>query len=214
MSVGDGIFWSTVLVIAFAAIVLLTKSKRWISFFKVLAVFVALGVVSGIGIWGYLKYQDRPRAMSSLNGITLGMSEVDLTLQKGMPDQILSLDPTSDGFKKNLLFKRSGESHTYVQLSGENEKSMVVTIICDYSEYGRVLGFGKYSSETEVLEKFGEPSVVSINENGTKKLLNYPKWSAAFEVEKGTIVKACLTSGRGISYLTEYGEAKGTQDEK
>lgn len=213
MTVGDGIFWSTIILVTFASIVLLTKSKRWKTFLKVLTIFVASGVVVGVGIWGYSKYENRPKVMSSLNGIHLGMSEVDVTLKKGKPDQIAELDTAPDGFRKLLVFKASNDSYTYAILRG-NKDSMVITDICDKGGYGRVLDFGEYSSEMEVLEKLGEPSNVSINEKGTGKLLSYPQWNAAFEIEKGNIVEVCVTSRPKMRYSTEYGETKGTQEEK
>lgn len=213
MTVGDGIFWSTILLVAFASIVLITRNKRWKTFLKVLAILVALGVVVGVGIWGYSKYENRPQVMSSLNGIHLGMSEVDVTLQKGEPDKISEIDPTSNGFRKYLLFEGSSDSYTYAILRGKKD-SMVVTDICDKGGYGRVLGFGEYSTENAVLEKLGKPSNVSINEKGTEKLLSYPQWNAAFEIEKGNIVQVCVTNRPQMRYSTEYGEAKGTKKEK
>lgn len=213
MTVGDGIFWSTILLVAFASIVLITKSKRWKTFFKVLAILVALGVVVGVGIWGYFKYENRPQVMSSLNGIRLGMSEVDVTLQKGEPDHVSEIDAAPDGSRKLLLFKGSSDSYTYAILRGKKD-SMVVTDICDKGGYGRVLGFGEYSSENAVLEKLGKPSNLSINENGTGKLLSYPQWNAAFEVERGNIVKACVTNRPQMRYSTEYGETKRTKEEE
>jgi len=157
MTVGDGIFWSTIILVIFASVVLITKSKRWKAFFKVFAIAVMLGIVVGVGFWGYAKYENRPQVMSSLNGIQLGMSEVDVTLQKGEPDQILELDPTPDGIRKFLLFKGSSDSYTYAILRGKKD-AMIVTDVCDKGGYGRVLGFGEYSSEEAIIEKLGKPS--------------------------------------------------------
>lgn len=213
MTVGDGIFWSTVLLVVFASIVLITKSKRWKTFFKVFAIFIALGVVVATSIWGYSKYKTRPQVMKSLNGIHLGMSEVDVTLQKGEPDQVSEIDPTPEGFRKYLVYKGVSDSYTYANLRGKRD-SMLVTDICDQGGYGRVLGFDRYSSENAVLEKLGEPSHVSINDKGIEKLISYPRWNAAFKIERGHIVAVCITSRPYMRFLNEYSETKTNTEEK
>lgn len=212
MTIGDGIFWSTTLMVSFASVVLLTKSKLWIIFFKVMATLVVLGVVVGVGIWGYFKYENRPQVMSSLNGIHLGMSEVDVTLQKGKPYGVSEIIPTQHGFSKYLLFDVLDNSYTYAILRGKKD-SMVVTDICDKGGYGKVLGFNGSSSEKEVFEKLGKPSNVSINEKGTKKFLSYPQWNAAFEVEQGKIVMVCVTSRPQIHFPIEYNETMRNKEE-
>lgn len=205
MTIGEGIFWSTVIIVAFASIVLLTKYKRWRAFFKVLAVIVAVGAALGISGWLYYQYDNRPQIVTTLNGISLGMSEVDVTLQKGKPDQVSELDPIEDGYRKFLLYKGFSDAYTYTILRGQKE-SMVVTDICDKGGYGRVLGFGEYSSEEDVVEKLGKPSNVSVNEKGTEKILSYQKWNAAFEVAQGAVTKVCVTNQPAMRYSIEYGE--------
>ncbi len=213
MTIGDGIFWSTVILVTFASIVLVTKKRRWGTFFKVLVIFVALGAVIGAGVWLYFKYENRPQVMSSLNGISLGMSEVDVTLQKGEPDQIDERDTTPDGFRKILVYKGTSDSYTYAILRGGKD-SRVVTNICDKGGYGRVLGFGQYSSEMDVLEKLGEPSSVSVSEQGTEKILSYPQWNAAFKLAKGNITTVCVTNRPKMRFSVEYGDAQKAGDGK
>lgn len=203
MTVGEGIVWSTVLVIVFASIVLLTKRQRWKTFGKVVGIALGLGAVVSAVTWLYYEYQSRPQVVSSLNGITLGMSELDVTLTKGVPDETSKPDLASDGFRKVLLYKGSYDSYTYVILRGPEEK-IVVTEICDKGGYGRVLGFGEYSSESDVIRKLGTPSNVSVNEQGTAKLMSFSQWNAAFEVEKGSVVKICVTNRPQMRYSVEH----------
>jgi len=213
MTIGEGILWSTIVLVVFASIVLLTKKKGWGAFFKVLAIVVALGLVVGAGVWVYSKYENRPLVMSSLEGISLGMSEVDVTLIKGEPRKISKLDPAPEGFRKFMLFDHGSDSYTYAILRGP-EGSMVVTDICDKGGYGRVLGFSQYSSEKDILEKLGQPSNVSINEKGTEKILSYPKWNAAFELSKGSVIKVCVSNRPQVRYSVEYRESKKGEDVK
>ena len=210
MTVGEGILWSTVLVLSFTSIVLLTKHKRWRTFWKAVALFLILGSVVGVVIWLYLQYQDRPQVMASLNGINLGMSEVEITLAKGEPDQISELDPLDDGFRKFLLYKGSLNDYTYAILRGP-EGAMSVTAICDKGGYGKVLGFGDYTSEKRLVEKLGAPASTSINKEGTEKLLTYPQWNAAFEIAKGSVIKVCVTSREEVRYSEEYDSGVGSE---
>ena len=112
MTIGEGIFWSTLIVIVFFSIVLLSKYKRWRTFIKVLTILAALGAAIGAGVWFHNKYVNRPQIMSSLNGIRLGMSEVNVTLQAGKPDDISELDPTPGGFRKVMIYRGSRDSYT------------------------------------------------------------------------------------------------------
>ena len=207
MTIGEGILWSTLILVAFASILLLTKHKRWRAFFKGFGIFVVVCALIAIAIWAYYKYEERPQLMTSLNGINLGMKEVDITLTKGKPDEVSKIEPATDGFKKWLVYKSYDDSYTYVILRGPKD-SMVATNICDSGGYGRVLGFGKYSSEKDIVKKLGEPSNISINEEGTEKILSYPKWNAAFEFEKGNVKTVCVTDRPNVRYSTEYGENK------
>ncbi len=204
MTVGEGLLWSTVVVVVFVSVVLITKHKRWRTFWKGIAVVAVLGGVLAFGIWLYLAYDGRPQVMTSLNGINLEMSEVDVTLAKGEPDQVSELDKTPDGYRKFLLYKGSYDSYTYAILRGPLD-SMRVSDICDKGGYGKVLGFGDYTSERDLVEKLGEPSTVSINQDGTEKLVTYPQWNAAFGIAKGSVTKVCVTNRREMRYKSEYG---------
>lgn len=203
MTIGEGIFWSTIVAVLFASILLLTKHKKWKAFRKVAGGIVALALVSGASIWAYLRYEDRPQEAFELNGVQLGMSEVEITLAKGAPDDVSELEPIPDGFRKILLYN-GYESFTYVILRGP-EQSMIAVDICDKGGFGRVQGFGEFSSEESILKKLGRPDFTSVNEQGTAKLLTYSQWNAAYELEKGSVVRVCVTSQPQMKYATEYG---------
>lgn len=206
MTIGEGIFWSTIVIVMFVSIVLLSKYGKWKTFFKCFSVLLGLGGAISLGVWGFLQYENRPQKMDSLNGIHLGMSEVDVTLAKGEPDDQSEFDPTPDGFRKFLLYGNFKESYTYAILRGSKE-SMIVTDVCDKGGYGRVLGFSKYSSEKSLIEKLGEPSNISINDKGTEKILSFEQWNAAFEIAKGSVIKVCVTSRPQMRYSTEFGQS-------
>jgi hypothetical protein len=90
---------------------------------------------------------------------------------------------------------------------------MLAADICDQRGYGRVLGFGEFSSEESIRQKLGTPGYESVNEQGTAKILTYPQWNAAFEIEKGSVFKVCVTVQTQMRYASEYG-ATATENEE
>lgn len=207
MTIGEGIFWSTIVLVSFAAIFLLTKKKLWKKVLKGFVFVAGLAALIAGGFWLYDIYGNRPQVMSSLGGIRLGMSEVDVTLKKGKPDEKHELNKISDKYRKYLLYRYKRGANLYAIFDGKKD-TMIVTVVCESVISGRVLGFKHYSLEKEIVDKLGPPSQLSINQDATRKILSYPKWNAAFETEKGKITEACVTSRSQIRYSVEYGDAE------
>lgn len=210
MAVSDGIIWSTIVIVAFASIILLSMHKRWGTFITFLTVLVVLSTVLGMGAWLYNKNEIRPQVMSSLNGINLGMSEVDVILKKGEPDDTSDSVPGENEYSRWLLYLGYGTSYTYAYLRGPKD-SMVVVDVCDVGGYGSALGLSSSSSEEDVIEKLGQPSSISLNEDGTAKLISYPQWNAAFEIDRGRVNKVCVTSREALRFGVYSGEAADTE---
>lgn len=84
MSVGDGIFFSTLVVVAFASIYILSKHKKWKYVLIGIGVLGAFGAVIGIVTW-YLDNPNshRPTSIPSIGSIALDMKRVDVTLALG-----------------------------------------------------------------------------------------------------------------------------------
>ena len=185
-------------------------AERWGTFITFLTVLVVLSTVVGMGAWLYNKYETRPQVMSSLNGINLGMSEVDVTLKKGDPDDTSDRELSENEHSRWLLYLGYGVAYTYAYLRGPKD-SMVVVDVCDVGGYGSALGLSSSSSEEEIIEKLGQPSSISLNEDGTAKLISYPQWNAAFEIERGGVNKVCVTSREALRFSVEFGESADTE---
>ena len=205
MSIGEGILWSTIIIIVFVSIILITKNRRWMTFLKVFMALVIVGAVIGLAIWLYQKYEARPQVVTELSGISLGMREVDVTLIKGKPDKTIDArNRGEDDSRKILLYKLYGGDRIVVVLDGP-EDQRVVNVICVRGGYEGVLGFNSYSYEKEIVETLGEPKTVSIDSAGTDKMISYPRWNAAFEITKGKVLEVCITDkDNGLVYTQEY----------
>lgn len=203
MSVGDGIFWSTIIIVVFIGIILISKAHKWGTFLKVLGVLIILSLLALASFWLYTKYENRPQVVSSLNGVSLGMSEIEVTLAKGKPNEF-SESNESKKLTKGLKYNGYTDSYTLVLLDGPTKNSYVVNTICDNRGYGKVLGLGNYSSEKDIYEKLGKPSYISIYKDGTLKLITYPEWNVAFEISKGQVDEVCVTSRSEFRYNEEY----------
>ena len=212
MTLGTGIVVSTCLVLAFIAIYLVSKHHKWKLVFKLLGGLIVIGAIAGVGIWFYLEQENKPKVATELAGIKLGMPLVDITLSKGKPDVTSDLEEseeTDNFFTQTLEYKNSSDSTLYIYLNGMKD-SLKVFRICDFNSSSRVLDFNKYSYEEKIVEKLGNPSAVSIQADGNRKVISYPQWHAAFEIEKGKVITACVTKNV-ITYIDEYSEIGGKE---
>jgi len=147
------------------------------------------------------------------------MSPVAVTLKLGHPGREDPIEQLESGvFSKFMEFlSEAGSINTWVLFNG-TELDLKTVRTCERGGYGRVLGFNRYSSEKAILDKLGEPETVSISPTGTVKLINYPQWNASFQIQKGSVIRVCVTSLKGgTRYINEYGQEAPTDlkgDEK
>ena len=197
MSTGEGIVLSTILVLLFLAIFF---TLRWISN-RHLWLFVAclLGgcsVLVGVGMWGWHMYQERPEnqgKMYELEKIRLGMSPLEVKLQRGEPIEL----PRELGQSRRWQY---GE--TEITFSRNNETTMEVWLICASNTYTEALTLGTYDSEERLLAKLGPWPHESINASGLSRLVSYPHWNVGYELTKGSITAVCVYDAEGKTFLT------------
>ncbi len=117
MTIGDGIFWSTVLILLSAAIYQISIRKKWKLVGKMVALLLLFGVVGGAAIWGWYSYNNRPSPVAELNGIRLGMSPVEVKLVKGPPsnEQKATIDQQNKEFRLSWKFSstQAGDESTH-----------------------------------------------------------------------------------------------------
>jgi hypothetical protein len=214
MTLGDGILWSTVLILLAAGIYLLSIKKKWKTFGKVLGVLILIGAAIGGGIWGWMKYQDRPVIVDELNSVRIGMSRLDLKLLKGEPDNDPEPRPQGDSGISTLTWLYDDDeygSQLWVILAGSEEKGYSAFRICQKGGYYNLLGIRENQSEQAVIDKLGEPTSTSIEASGLKKFINYEPWNVSYQIKKGKVTFLCISMLGKMTFDNEYGEKEPAQ---
>ena len=208
MTLGDAFFWSTVLILFSLGIWQITKQRRWKSVGKVVLGLVLLNVVIGASYWSWNRYQERPIVMSELAGVRLGMTPVEVTLKLGKPEK---KEEQSTGTGREMFFYFT-DAETFVRFHTEGSEMRAFMIGSSQNMRETIAGLGIHSFEDEVISKFGQPTSTSIHKDGLTKLLSYSQWNAAFEIQKGRVVRMIINSGKGdLAYNEEYGAANDTE---
>lgn len=189
--------------------------RKW-SFWAIILyiVIIILGGLAALLIPAYENYTIRHQVITELNGLTLGMRPVEVTLAKGEPSNSSEKPQQSqDGayFSLNYYFYYPGsygeESELLlVHFSGEDVKSLIADRICSDSIdrfYVKGISYLKYTKESEIIEKLGQPTGISIYKNGLSKWLSYEPMNVAFELQKDSINQVCISKSN-ISYVEEY----------
>lgn len=207
MTLGDGIFWSSALIVGVVGVWAITRAKKWRLVAKVLAlVVIALALVFGAFV-GKEQYDSRAQPLDGLWGIKFGATPVDVQIAKGAPDG--KHDPITDGKDLRLTWgyglDSTSQEYLHLVIFSNNKAS----IICSGSgEYPLIVafpfGFTGTTTEDEIVKKFGPRSYTSIRPDGLAKAISYPKYNVAFEIEKGVLKETCAITGGKLDYSEEY----------
>ncbi|MDP1568787.1 MAG: hypothetical protein Q8L86_02185 [Vicinamibacterales bacterium] len=207
MSVGSGIFFSTVLVLLVVGVYHVTTRRKWALVGKVCAGVVLLLATVVAGGWAWSSYKARPVVVEELEGVRLGMTTVEVKLLKGAPNNDATASPeTRDG--KSSLFWWFKESHSdkalTVLFTGPSPDALAAVIVCDQTGSSRVFGLGRYSSEADITAKLGQPTRASISSDGLAKLVSYNRWNVAFGMAKGSVTEVCISSTGAVVFTDEH----------
>lgn len=208
MTLGTGVFLSTVLLVLVAAAYQLTVRRKWKPVGVVFGGVVSLLLLCGLGIYGWQLYEQRPTPVTDFGGVRLGASPVDVKLALGPPNNESEAGVSKEEEEVSLgwVFGNLGETdHRIVVLFyGKDERSLEASIVCEDNGFNKVFGLGRYTPEVDVIEKLGEPSYTSIRTDATSKMISYAKWHVAFEIERGSVVSICATKLGKVKYRDEF----------
>lgn len=208
MTLGEGIFYSTFLVIVVWSIYQISRHKKWKAVGKGFVLLAFVFTVIGAGVWGWIAYQARPQLVKEFAGFELGMRPVDVTLAIGEPKGKLAAKEDEDGTYHMFWFHSEGDydwsTNVYLSFFGDSEDNLTLERICLYSGSGHLLTIGLGDSETAVIEKLGNPTSTSIDNEGLIKILNYTEWLVAYQIKAGKVTRSCATSAP-MSFRVEYG---------
>lgn len=191
---------------------------RGINILKILLkILLPVGVVLGLVIWGVYYIQNRPQVATGLFGIEFDMTPLEVKLKLGEPNLEVSSGDSGDldaSLPRNITYEyrdylEKGEKYIrFYEENGEYRVSIICNIFPEY--YDNLLGIGTYSTEEDVIKRFGEPSSTSIRFDGLAKTIVFEEWKVGFEFEKGEITKMCVTKSGGLKYNEEYGVSTST----
>lgn len=203
MTLGTGIFASTVLIVLVIAIRQITLRKKWKLVGKITAgtVAVCAVIVGCFYAWNYIEsLPPAPSVVTELAGVKLGMSPTDVKLALGEPDT--DPDPVSEKGQTRVdyIYLEPGLSITFY---GKDKYTTKAEIICTSDQYTKLLGFDNLSTEDAIIQRLGTPSKVSVSKDGLNKIISYKKWKAAFSISKGSVTEKCASASGIISFNEE-----------
>jgi len=140
MTLGEGIFWSTVLILVAFFLYQVSVKRKWKTVGKVFAILVLVGALIGGGFWGWNVYESRPRIMGELGGVRLGMSPVEVKLLKGVAtqgDEVVELEKMTTFTPKQLRIIEEVRARMARDKQGErdDDKKFKMTWVYKQSEY-------------------------------------------------------------------------------
>jgi len=172
--------------------------KKWLSIgIKIVWLIILVPVVISALVYAYQWYEELPREANKLGLIEVGMKPVEVTLELGKPDTENRNSETNNLY---YIYSKYGSDLDYYVVFDDEER---VRRICTMDTYKEVMGLGVYDSEEKVLSKYGQPSKVSVNSEGTRKTISFSEYRVAFEVEKNKVRIACVTTTE-MTYSDEY----------
>ncbi len=207
MTLGEGIFWSTVLILTAAAVCQVSIRRWWKTVGKVFGVQVLIGGIIGAGVWGWFEYQDRPYVVEELAGLRLGMTPVEVQLAKGKPIGGSDEEPfeQDDEFRMGwILGGNEYDPWHAVIFFGDAPNEMELGIVCEHDGSTSLLGIKRSMSGDGVIKKLGQPSHESIHRDGLSKTISYEKWNVSYEIKKGQVIKMCISHSGKVVYADQY----------
>lgn len=211
MTVGEGIFYSTVLLVIAGFFYFISINSKWKIVAKIIGGLVLLGLVIGGGFWAYDSYENRllPKeeliAVTGYMGIELGAPRVEVTLAHGLPE---SESENTRNDVRSIILNYDGFAVWLTSLEPEvipNTVYRVCTLRNQlYSTDHEILGINHSSSEETVRDQFGLTSSESISKDGTERLLNYKDLNITFQLTAREVSLICMSVSE-MSFVEEYG---------
>lgn len=200
MTLGEGIFSSTLAILFAFFLYQLSVRRAWAKAIKFAAVFALLVLALAGGVSGWQYYQARPHADGKIRGIGLGMSKTDVTLALGEPDHAGSVAGESsdnESKERDVLFYGSltpRKDYLVIFLDSVGENGRVVSI-CKAGGFGSIFGARIGSTKSDLIERFGSPTSRTIQGDGLEEALFYEQWNLKFYLQKLQVTQFCLTKG-------------------
>lgn len=206
MELGTGIFLSAIF-LGTVALFIATKDRwNWKKILlRPLKVIAAFAVIGGSITYLYQQYEDRPRKLTELWGVSLNDTANDVIFKKG--------EPTSRVENDLWVYRpyRTIEGDYVVYFKNDRVRSIIYFGPMYNGPY--LNGVGHYDSLKELDAKLGPPSYVSRSKDELRRAYSYKEFNVVAHFEGGNM------SALGI-YDPAYGpfrfkeESEGIQNPK
>lgn len=193
MTTGSAIILSTILLIVSVGAWRISVAHRWGTVGKVLGLISLLIAVIVGGIYAYQWCQERPKVVDNLSGIRIGMIEAEVFVEMGEPDSV-----TKHKTYKILRYTKEYDTAFALDVSVSSQDNKV-DVLCEQGEFTDPY-ISSYDSESELIERFGEPETTFIDPDGSYKTLSYPSYNLTFIIRSGNVSEVCL-SNKAQRYL-------------
>lgn len=223
MSLGSGIFLSTLIIVVFMTFRYIGERSNLKKILKNLAIWVSGGICAiALLIWGYDYYQNFPAKQTTYYGISIGMSKPDVGYVMGEATQVgeMSKDPKFKGWYmitnpkeipggKNIFNYDHWEYgpsdfEPRIDVNFDQKTQKVIEISC-YSRYDKgncesILGISTGTSEENIVEKLGKPNKEKIYgpNGGLTKTLLYQHLNLKLHLEKKAVYSLMITTSEDI----------------
>ena len=169
MSVGDAIFFSAVLLSAVGLYAATKDRWNWKRLMEwAVGGPIVLGVIAGLGTWGYVSYQDRPTAPTSFFDIPMGATRADVKFVKAEPSEIPK-DNADVWIYKRGTTERPGTSAYVVRFKADKLRYVQYFSVADERVNPWLQGFTKGTNYDRVISVLGQPSHTATSRDGLEK---------------------------------------------
>ena len=145
--------------------------------------------------------------VSQLGSVHLGMSPAEVEQAKGQATSVVRDVSTP---RMGWIYGESpnpDDGLLWVLYSGKSANELTVDLICKHGDPENPLAIGRFGTEAEVVEKFGQPTHLNISETGLSKIISYEAKKIAYEITNGRVNQVCVTESGEVSYQDELFQA-------
>jgi hypothetical protein len=138
--------------------------------------------------------------VSHLGSVHLGMSPAEVELAKGKASSVVRDDSTP---RMGWIYgdsPNSDEGLLWVLFSGKSANELTVDLICKQGDPENPLALGRFDTEAEVVEKFGQSTHLNISETGLSKIISYEMKKISYEITNGRVNQVCVSESGEVSY--------------
>ena len=202
MELGTGIFLSVVF-LGTVVLYIATKDRwNWKKIFLwPLGVTVGFGVVGASITYLYLQYEDRPRKLTELWGVSLKDSAGDVKFKKGEPTR----RPDNDLWVYRPYATIEGEYLVYFK----NDRVISVVYFGPMHNGPSLHGVEPYDSPQKLDARLGPPSYVSRAKDELRRAYSYEKFNIVVHFAEGSMSALGIYDPTTLTFKFK-GESDGT----